>query len=497
MLSRLPDSNVFQPEFARFMIETEPNKPYGNSPKALLKVKDDMKQRREAIQSELGKEEKLMTLSVFPRLGVDHFLEPDGQHPKVKDYDATVANGKYGYAMNNVTARARRAREIKIPIFQDKNTTGPKNLTLNHFIYGPGACSLQATFQCQTLDDARRLHDQLTVLAPIFLALTAATPVYRGILVDTDARINQISQAVDDRSPDEKARSRLSNRWSTSPMYLQRWNQDESHENNLDSELQKTREEHAAILEAGGMDSVLAKFFATIHLRDPIYLDCRDGNVENVTGKAVHLSLLSSFWSHVRLKVPEPDAPNHGWRVEFRPMELQPTDYENAAILVFLNLLRQTLSWLGPEYDFWMPLNLVEENMQRAHTRDGLTQTRFWFPSNSCATGNGSIAGSKHRDSQDITELSIADIINGRTGVIEGLLPTVRRFLASNATFEDPQSEQLEPYLNFIELHAEGKIPTTASWIRNFVQAHHSYKKDSRVGPEISYDMLCEWSRQT
>jgi len=35
------------------------------------------------------------------------------------------------------------------------------------------------------------------------LALTAATPVYKGFLAETDVRWNQISRAVDDRTAEE------------------------------------------------------------------------------------------------------------------------------------------------------------------------------------------------------------------------------------------------------------------------------------------------------
>ena len=47
------------------------------------------------------------------------------------------------------------------------------------------------------------MYDQLSPLAPILLALTAATPIYKGFLVDTDVRWNQISRAVDDRTREE------------------------------------------------------------------------------------------------------------------------------------------------------------------------------------------------------------------------------------------------------------------------------------------------------
>ena len=72
--------------------------------------------------------------------------------------------------------------------------------------FGMGCCCMQCTFQARDIDEARSLYDHLAVLCPVFLALTAATPVVRGLLADTDVRWNIVSASVDDRTPDEKKR---------------------------------------------------------------------------------------------------------------------------------------------------------------------------------------------------------------------------------------------------------------------------------------------------
>lgn len=41
-------------------------------------------------------------------------------------------------------------------------------------------------------------------LAPYFLALTAATPLWRGYLAETDCRWKVISESVDDRTEEER-----------------------------------------------------------------------------------------------------------------------------------------------------------------------------------------------------------------------------------------------------------------------------------------------------
>lgn len=48
------------------------------------------------------------------------------------------------------------------------------------------------------------MYDQLAVLSPVMLALTAATPVLKGRLVDTDVRWDTIALSVDDRTLAER-----------------------------------------------------------------------------------------------------------------------------------------------------------------------------------------------------------------------------------------------------------------------------------------------------
>lgn len=53
------------------------------------------------------------------------------------------------------------------------------------------------------MDESRYMFDQLAIVSPIMLALSASTPIHRGMLADTDARWNCISAAVDDRTEEE------------------------------------------------------------------------------------------------------------------------------------------------------------------------------------------------------------------------------------------------------------------------------------------------------
>ena len=65
-------------------------------------------------------------------------------------------------------------------------------------------CVQQVTFQARDVVESRYMYDQLAVLAPIMLAMTAATPIFRGRLSNVDARWDIIAQSVDDRTAAER-----------------------------------------------------------------------------------------------------------------------------------------------------------------------------------------------------------------------------------------------------------------------------------------------------
>ena len=87
-------------------------------------------------------------------------------------------------------------------------------------------------------------------------------------------------------------------------------------------------------------------------------------------------NIQSTNWQTMRFKPPPPHS-NIGWRVEFRPMEVQLTDFENAAYTVFLVLMTRVI--LTFELNFIIPLSKVDENLQRAFKRDSVREEKFYF----------------------------------------------------------------------------------------------------------------------
>merc|ERR1719487_720733 len=80
--------------------------------------------------------------------------------------------------------------------------------------FGMGCCCLQITWQARDIEESRNLYDQLAVLSPLMLALSAACPIFKGKLVDTDVRWRVIAAAVDDRTAAEMGTRPLEEAWA-------------------------------------------------------------------------------------------------------------------------------------------------------------------------------------------------------------------------------------------------------------------------------------------
>lgn len=88
---------------------------------------------------------------------------------------------------------------------QDDENARPA-IHMDAMAFGMGNSCLQITFQAKDMEESRFMYDQLAVMAPIMMALTASTPILKGRIADTDARWGIISESVDCRTPAERGR---------------------------------------------------------------------------------------------------------------------------------------------------------------------------------------------------------------------------------------------------------------------------------------------------
>lgn len=218
-----------------------------------------------------------------------------------------------------------------------------------------------------------------------------------------------------------------------------------------------------------------------------------------------------------------PNDPHIGWRTEFRSMEMQLTDFENAAFSVFTVLLQRVI--LTFDLNLYIPISKVDANMQRAHSRNAAATGKFFFrrhmaPLEEGDDGygvkyasmfsravNGNLSGdvpdkqedengvSRSRRSAPIAhgsveenayeEMSLAEIMTGKGEYFPGLIPLIRAYL-DHINCDAVTWKQLAEYLDFIERRSIGELVTPATWMRNFIRNHPDYKGDSVVTDSIA-----------
>jgi hypothetical protein len=105
-----------------------------------------------------------------------------------------------------LTAVLPTKKEIATPVEGRSDDNVRAAIHMDAMAFGMGCCCLQITFQAKDMEESRFMYDQLAVMAPIMMALTASTPVLKGRLADTDARWGIITESVDDRTPAERGR---------------------------------------------------------------------------------------------------------------------------------------------------------------------------------------------------------------------------------------------------------------------------------------------------
>ncbi|KAK4156293.1 glutamate-cysteine ligase-domain-containing protein [Chaetomidium leptoderma] len=565
---------VFHPEFGRFMLEATPGKPWGIEFKALLEVEPNMKLRygrpirlilRCIAKAHMLANEYPITLTTFPTLGspgvfTDPYYPVSGSKLRSQFVPDEIANPHIRFPTLAANIRSRRGRKVQVnvPVFRDEKTPWPwSDPTVNYdlhqwpedddvrngaapdnFIhmdamaFGMGSCCLQITFQAKNLTEGRQMYDQLSPLGPILLALTAATPVYKGFLADTDVRWNQISRAVDDRTPGEMGEKPLENdrwripksRYASNSTYISE--DPRLRPEYFDPDLVTDENIKQQLLE-GGMDDRLATHFAHLFIRDPIVIFSEDLNELDLNKTDHFENIQSTNWQHMRFKPPPADN-SIGWRVEFRSMEIQITDFENAAFAVFIVLVTRVI--LSYNLNFYIPIKKVDENMETAHARDAVLTRKFFFRRNlfptvrtsrSSASGSGSSTPTTTTATSrpptpagpvedEYRPMSINEIINGTAYArastfspldnnnpteedddddFPGLIPLVESYLDS-VNVDVVTRCELATYLDLIRKRASGELWTAAKWIRHFVARHPEYQRDSVVGEGITKDLV-------
>uniref|UniRef100_A0A7E4ZRV4 Glutamate--cysteine ligase n=1 Tax=Panagrellus redivivus TaxID=6233 RepID=A0A7E4ZRV4_PANRE len=506
------------PEFAAYMIEGTPGAPYGGLLACFNVVESNMILRRAEVTRMLKKDESLLSIS-FPALGTPDFTDPptkpnpDDPETAGKSLffpDDAIYQGhpRFRNLVRNIRGRRGEKVAINVPIFKDENTPNPflevftdedsKNaakpdhIYMDHMGFGMGCCCLQMTFQAVNIDEARWLYDQLTPITPILVALSAATPIFRGYLADVDSRWDIISASVDDRTVEERGLVPLKN--NKFVINKSRYDSTDCYIYDCSAPYNDIPLEHdPAVLQQlvdGGIDVHLARHISHMFIRDPLQVFAERVEQDDEKSTEHFETIQSSNWMNMRFKPPPPDHPQIGWRVEFRPTEVQLTDFENAAYCCFVVLLTRVI--VSYKLTFIIPISRVTENMKRAQKRDAVLTEKLHFRNKlaTCDTPPEARQVGVAKDPLfETVEMTVNEIVNGDGKEFPGLVPLIRQFL-DGADLDVDTRCTITQYLTFIQRRASGEIMTLAHWMRNFVVSHPKYGKDSKVGDEIIYEMI-------
>ena len=193
--------------------------------------------RRALIKKHLKSDACYITLTGYARLGAREkascdnarFLSDEVQRSQFLRDDIMSSHVRYETLHANIRSRRGRKVELNVPVYRDKETpwsfrdptvnydlhrwpedddvrngaVKENHIYMDSSLFGLAGCALQVTVQARNMNEARKLYDQLLPMGPILLALTAATPMAKGFLADTDVRWNTFAASTDDRTREE------------------------------------------------------------------------------------------------------------------------------------------------------------------------------------------------------------------------------------------------------------------------------------------------------
>uniref|UniRef100_A0A4W6DZP0 Glutamate--cysteine ligase n=1 Tax=Lates calcarifer TaxID=8187 RepID=A0A4W6DZP0_LATCA len=480
---------LWRPEYGSYMIEGTPGQPYGGTMSEFNTVEGNMGKRRREASSVLNQNETLCTITSFPRLGCPGFTKPEHRPTPVEKGaskslffpdEAINRHPRFSALTRNIRHRRGEKVAINVPIFKDKCTPFPfveefleddgeaaraalpDHIYMDAMGFGMGNCCLQVTFQACSIDEARYLYDQLATFCPIVPLKNNKYRIFKSRYDSIDSYLSSCGEKYND----------------------------------IDLTIDK--EVYEQLLSAG-IDKLLAQHIAHLFIRDPIYVFKERIHLDDENEADHFENLQSTNWQTMRFKPPPPNS-DIGWRVEFRPMEVQLTDFENAAYVVFVVLLTRVI--LSYKLDFLIPLSKVDENMKVAQMRNAVQEGMFYFRKdifkgcNPVLDGTPSAQNGLETDgaNEEYTLMSIDTIINGKEGVFQGLIPILNCYLENMEVDVDTRCTILN-YLKLIKKRASGDLMTMAKWMREFVAKHPQYKQDSVITDKINYDLFRKCDR--
>ena len=407
---------------------------------------------------------------------------------------------RFGNLTRNIRLRRGEKVEIKIPIYKDKNTNldtkteeepYPGYINMDAMGFGMGCCSSQVTIGCDSLDDCLNIYDQFIPLVPLFLILSSSTPIHKGKLCDYDNRWIIISKSVDDRTEEE--RNPLSEKYiyksRYSPVYSYIGKVNKYYNNYPKFPI---NEEYYKQFIDEGISENLATHFCNLCVRDPLVVFDEKININDENDMTHFETINSTNWNSLRFKFPRPSDHDFSYKIEIRTSDLQLTPFENTSIIhLIINLYKIIIL---NKCNFIIPITKVDENYENGYERDAINTKKFWWRIN-CFDNSINLNDDNFNYLEDeqnnIKLLTINEIFNGAKEYnYPGLLNFIRDEIKNCNKTDISKKENLYKFIDYLEKKTKGEIWTDAKYIRNFVDNHPKYNKDSIITEEINYDLI-------
>lgn len=464
------DNNIWKPEYSEWIIEKIPQKPFNDNIRNLLIVEQILKEDSSLINHYLGENEFAITMTNYPLLGVNNFYYSNIKSPFINQYsesdyipDNTINKHiRFRTLTENIKKRRKNKVYIELPVYPD-NYTMDNLITMDCMAFGMGCSSSQITIQCENITHAMYTYDQLAILSPILLSLSASCPFAKGLLSNNDTRWNIISQSVDDRMEKEYIQK---SRYSSISTYL--------HEKGLSHNnitIQYNIDDYNLLLSKNIPENI-ARHIAHLFVRDPLIMYTSDIDKitqNNMNGSDFFQNINTSNWNNVRFKAPI--SYDDSWKVELRVFDIQANEFQNSALIIFSLLMIRVISYY--QLNLYIPISKLNLNMEKANMINSINDI-YYFRS------------SIDENSKDLFDIITIDkIINGKNGLIK----YIYKYLEDTNQKENLLPE-LNIYLQYIIGLSSGIFKTNSSNMRDFINNHPDYYKDSKLNNSIINDLI-------
>ena len=516
------DDLQLMPEFARYMLEIIPEKPFLY--KNLENLEDEILKTYKKVEDILEKfnSKPLFLSTIFFNLK-ENFLDSDG---KFLTFEKTLSKN---FPDNAITKHNRFISFVEnIRNLRGSNVGGEietidnKSLFIDSMGEGMGCSCLHVTISMKNMTEALFLYDQFMVLGPLILFISQASPILDNKILKTNTRWDLVKFSVDDRnekernfknnkSPEifEEEKSIKNSRFRENEIYISEKMKNKEFFNDRGVLVNKY---FTDMMIKNGVPSLLSNMISSEFVNDPVLLyessyekikkqkDCiedlrifkgfkyektnkKNFFYENEIISDLHdlsykefENIHSSIWKPIRLKIP---LDGISWKIEFRTTEIQLTAFENSAFCSFIILLYRVI--IKNNLNLYIPISLLDFNYNQANCENICKNNleKIFKKFNIQVDGKESIKGffyKKNIKNSECKEISYGNIYDSfhKTGLL-GIVKKEAEKLGKNVLnrvlfIENRMKGGILSLSGFMRKRFEGKVEITKTESNNLIE---------------------------